>query len=105
MIEQERYRGCVDAHGHSEWSALLNRWRTDHPYMVTLDQWDKADAEWYGVFTLSKHRHDPGAALLAAADKLEDLARHCATMAQAMREQSTTIQARLELRAKEATDE
>jgi len=43
-----------------------------------LDQWDDADAEWYGVATLARHR-DPAAALLAAADKLEDLARHCAT--------------------------
>ena len=99
MIEQERYRGCVDENGNSEWSAFLNRWRTDHPYMVTLDQWDKADAEWYGVLTLSKHRHDPEAALLAAAAKLEDLARHCTTMAQSMREQSATINARLEQRA------
>lgn len=104
MSEQERYRGCVDEHGHAEWSTLLFRWRLGEQCSVMLDQWDDADAEWYGVATLARH-HDPKAALLAAADKLEDLARHCATMAQSMREQSTTINARLELRAKEATDE
>lgn len=104
MSEQERYRGCVDEHGHVEWSTRLFRWRPGGECTVMLDQWDDEDAEWYGVFTLVRH-HDPKAALLAAAAKLEDLARHCATMAQAMREQSTTIQARLELRAKEAPDE
>lgn len=104
MSEQERYRGCVDEHGHAEWSALLFRWRLGDPCSVMLDQWDPVDSEWNDVVMLVCY-YDPKTALLAAADKLEDLARHCATMAQAMREQSTTINARLEQRAQENPDD